>query len=60
MTLGHYADLSLKYARFKAAAKQKQNREGMDPLLVKQWSKLSEHVKIIESNYHHYRKLKLS
>lgn len=36
MTLGHYADLSLKYARFEAAAKQKQNREGMDPLLAKQ------------------------
>jgi integrase len=39
MTLGQYADLSLKDARFEAAAKQKQNREGMDPLLAKQRSK---------------------
>lgn len=39
MTLGRYADLSLKDARFEAAAKQKQNREGMDPLLAKQRSK---------------------
>ena len=48
--LGHYADLSLKYARFKAAAKQKQNRVGMDPLLAKEWPKLPEHVKTQRSH----------
>lgn len=43
MTLGHLADLFLKYARFEAAAKQKQNPEGMEPLLAKQGPKLPEH-----------------
>ena len=50
MTLGHLADLFLKYARFEAAAKLKQNREGMDPLLAKQWPKLPEHVKTQRSH----------
>lgn len=35
MTLGKYADLSLKDARFEAASKMKQFREGLDPLLAK-------------------------
>lgn len=39
MTLGQYSDSSLKDARFKAASKMKQHREGMDPLLAKQRSK---------------------
>lgn len=39
MTLGQYADLSLKDARFEAASKMKQLREGMDPLLAKKRSK---------------------
>ena len=39
MTLGQYADLSLKDARFEAASKMKQLREGMDPLLAKKRSR---------------------
>ena len=35
MTLGKYSDLSLKDARFEAASKMKQLREGLDPLLAK-------------------------
>ena len=35
MTLGKYTDLSLKDARFEAASKMKQLREGLDPLLAK-------------------------
>lgn len=35
MTLGKYADISLKDARFEAASKMKQLREGLDPLLAK-------------------------
>ena len=43
MALEQYADLSLKHARFEATAKQKQNLEGMDSLLAKQWFKLPEY-----------------
>jgi len=35
MTLGKYSDLSLKDARFEAASKMKQLRDGLDPLLAK-------------------------
>jgi hypothetical protein len=35
MTLGKYSDISLKDARFEAATKMKQSREGADPLLVR-------------------------
>ena len=35
MTLGKYSDLSLKDARYEAASKMKQLREGLDPLLAK-------------------------
>ena len=35
MTLGKYSDLSIKDARFEAASKMKQLREGLDPQLAK-------------------------
>jgi len=35
MTLGKYADMTLKEARYEAATKKKQHREGLDPLLAK-------------------------
>ncbi|MDG1254276.1 MAG: tyrosine-type recombinase/integrase [Glaciecola sp.] len=38
MTLGKFADLDLKNARYEAQAKMKQFREGLDPLLAKQRS----------------------
>ena len=42
MTLGKYSDLSLKDARYEAASKMKQLREGLDPLLAKKGNDASE------------------
>ena len=47
MTLGKYADMSLQEARYEAATKKKQHREGLDPLLSKKRAE-QESIKIVD------------
>ena len=55
MTIGKYADLSLKDARFEAARKMKQLREGLDPLLARQRAE-QESIKTVNDLFNEWYK----